>query len=67
MKKKKNMCTMLARMAPSFPGLLDDGESDDKVMTAQYYCVKTANAVGPDNNVVNPQECGAGRACFRPD
>jgi len=32
--------------------------------TAVFWCLNTADAVGPDDGLVHPHECIEGRACF---
>lgn len=32
--------------------------------TAAYWCLKTMGACGPDDQLVEPGQCLAGRACF---
>lgn len=63
--EKKKVCSMLMRVGPRFPGLLDDSEGSERFATAQYQCLKTVNAVGPDFNTVTPEECTAERGCFK--
>jgi len=31
-----------------------------------YWCLRTAEPVGPDDALAHATECGAGRGCFRP-
>jgi hypothetical protein len=33
---------------------------------AQYFCLKTLHAVGPDDDMVSPLACTAERPCFAP-
>ncbi len=35
--------------------------------TAQYWCLETMSAVGPDDAQATPASCRAGRACFSDD
>jgi hypothetical protein len=56
---------MLMRVGPTFPGLLDDSEGDERILTSQYTCLKTANAVGPDNLTAYPDDCGPTRSCYK--
>ncbi|MHC4414705.1 MAG: hypothetical protein ACYS0G_05420 [Planctomycetota bacterium] len=42
------------------PGLVDDS-SDTRV----FFCVKTQESLGPDSEPVSPDDCVAGRSCFR--
>ncbi len=62
---KNKACTYLMRIGPTYPGLLDDSEGDERIATAQYQCLKTTGAVGPDHNTVSPHECKPGRMCFK--
>jgi hypothetical protein len=32
--------------------------------TASYWCLQTMGASGPDDHLVEPKQCLAGRACF---
>ena len=32
--------------------------------TAQYWCLQTMRAVGPDESQVHPENCCGGRGCF---
>ncbi len=43
----------------STPGLVDD-ESDTRV----YFCIKSQDTLGPDNEPVCTKSCTAERACF---
>ncbi|MHC4448024.1 MAG: hypothetical protein ACYSXF_09635 [Planctomycetota bacterium] len=43
------------------PGLVDDS-SDTRV----FFCVKTQDSLGPDNEPVSPGDCVAGRSCYCP-
>ena len=53
------------RVGPTYPGIYDDSEGDERAMTAQYICIKTASAAGPDNNAVYPKICTGERKCFK--
>ena len=61
---KKKACAKLMRIGPSYPGLLDESETSERHATAQYQCLKTVSAVGPDHNVATPQECDPSRSCY---
>lgn len=65
MKKAKHHCKMLMKMGPVYPGILDFEEGDDRILTANFQCLKTGITVGPDNNVANPEDCNPSRSCFR--
>jgi hypothetical protein len=50
-------------------GTLEGGENpwyllDEALMT--YWCLRSMNAVGPDESYVEPRKCTAGRSCFCP-
>jgi len=62
---KKKSCMMLMRIGPTFPGLLDESLGTEKLAVAQYQCLKTVSAIGPDHNTVSPQECTAKRSCYK--
>ncbi|MBN1478660.1 hypothetical protein EH223_17005 [candidate division KSB1 bacterium] len=62
---KKTACAMLMRVGPTYPGLLDESETSERHATAQYKCLRTAGAVGPDNNIVSPSECTFSRSCYK--
>lgn len=34
--------------------------------TAHYWCVQTMRTIGPDDQLVTPDQCCAGRGCFEP-
>jgi hypothetical protein len=65
MDKNIKFCTMIMKEGPRYPGMLHNEEGDERILTAQYKCLQTANAVGPDNNVVRPDLCQSGRGCFK--
>ena len=62
---KNKACRYLMRIGPTFPGLLDDTEGDERFATAQYQCLKTTGAVGPDFNTATPEQCSHGRMCYK--
>jgi hypothetical protein len=33
--------------------------------TAVYWCLRTMQTIGPDDTFAHPQQCCAGRECFR--
>jgi hypothetical protein len=66
MKELKKYCTMLMKVGPRYPGLLDFSEGDQRIITAQFKCLQTATAIGPDNKKAHPNSCqNAARSCFR--
>jgi hypothetical protein len=42
------------------PGMVD-AESSTRI----YFCTRTQEQLGPDDEPVNPRQCCDGRACFR--
>ncbi|MHC5007060.1 MAG: hypothetical protein ACYTGF_06845 [Planctomycetota bacterium] len=40
------------------------GMVDDSSDTRVFFCVKTFEALGPDDQPVSPGECAPGRSCF---
>ena len=67
MKGDQKICVMLTRVAPTYPGLLDDSEGDERVLSSQYSCLKTATPVGPDHDVADPEACNSARGCYKED
>jgi hypothetical protein len=39
-------------------------ESDILDASQHCWCRKTMQAIGPDGEIVDPEDCGPGRACF---
>jgi hypothetical protein len=65
--EKKATCSKM-RVKNSF-GMVESGGSDWSGIydpNAQYWCTKTAGAIGPDNKFVGPENCIFGRKCFQP-
>jgi len=49
-------------------GMIESGDSqwfgiDDA--NTQFWCTRSAGAVGPDNGIVGAKECVEGRKCFK--
>jgi hypothetical protein len=65
--KTKDLPCRYLRAKNSFGMLEVGGKSwsgvDDP--NAQYWCVRTAGAIGPDNGIVSARVCRFGRKCFR--
>jgi hypothetical protein len=40
------------------------GMTDDSSSTRVFWCTKTQNCLGPDNEAVAPDSCSQGRACY---
>lgn len=55
--KAKNSFGMLEQGGESWAGIEDPN--------AQYWCIRTAGAIGPDNGLVGPDVCVRGRKCYR--
>lgn len=64
MRNDKPVCAKFMSKATQVPDLLNHMDEQEFAMTAQYTCLKTANVVGPDNNVVDPEACQSSRKCF---
>jgi hypothetical protein len=65
------VCAML-RTKTSFGGyVLDEDDQSDwqqgTSSTAVYWCLKTMDMAGPDDDFVDPRCCRAGRTCYRAD
>jgi len=52
----------------------DDGDSGDSPSwqdgnstTAVFWCLKTMDTCGPDDDIAHAKSCRHGRACFRSD
>ena len=47
-------------------GMLEDGSNWSGIEdpNATFWCIKSAGAIGPDNGVVGPKQCMAGRTCY---
>jgi hypothetical protein len=45
----------------STPGLVDDSSD-----TTVYFCTKTQEQLGPDDEPVSPADCSGQRSCFCP-
>ena len=64
MRNEKPICAKFMSKATQVPDLLRHMEEQEFALTAQYTCLKTANVVGPDNTVVDPESCQPTRRCF---
>ncbi len=49
---------MYVDMRQTTPGLVDDS-SDTRI----FFCTKTQDQFGPDNEPVSPKDCGKSRSC----
>jgi len=65
MELHKPHCTMIMRVSPKYPGPVEFTDDDERSLTSQYICLRTATAVGPDSDIVEPAECHPGRPCYK--
>lgn len=40
------------------------GMVDNTSDTRTFFCIKTFDNLGPDNNPVDPEECSSSRSCY---
>jgi hypothetical protein len=61
------VCSML-RTKTAFGGYIIDGDEtqwqDGESSTAVYWCLKTMDTAGPDDEFAHPDLCRAGRSCY---
>jgi hypothetical protein len=57
-------CRKFSSKATQIPDLLKHLSAEEFALTAQFTCLKTGTPVGPDNNIVSPDDCAAGRPCY---
>ena len=63
---ENNFCKFLKAKSPYGP--VEGGENPWYLLDESntiFWCVKSAGAAGPDNGLVGPAACQAGRKCFR--
>lgn len=60
------ICKHLRTKASYIPDLRDEHYMEVHHAYNHYFCLKTLHAVGPDDDIVCPEECTSKRACFRP-
>jgi hypothetical protein len=58
------VCQNLRTKASYIPDLRDEFYMEMHHPYSQYFCLKTLHAVGPDDDVVCPEDCGTHRRCF---
>jgi hypothetical protein len=66
---KKRVCRML-RTKNSFASYANVDEvpwQEGESTTAVYWCLRTMETAGPDDDYAHPSACRVGRSCFRPD
>jgi len=57
-------CCMIMRVSPKHPGPVEYTKDDERAITSQYICARTAMPVGPDRDTVQPETCLPGRSCY---
>lgn len=60
------VCKNLRTKASYVPDLRDEFYMENHHPYSQYHCVKTLRAIGPDDDIVCPEECTAKRSCYVP-
>lgn len=58
------ICRHLRTKASYVPALRSDAYMQEQHPTAQYFCLRTLHAVGPDDKSVCPEDCTTRRVCF---
>lgn len=43
----------------------EDNWRSESSCTYQYWCLRTMNSTGPDNNLVSPATCNLSRNCYK--
>ena len=72
---KPQVCRMLRTKTAFGSYMLETDEAgndqpswqDGNSTTAVFWCLKTMDTVGPDDDVAHAKSCRPGRECFRPD
>ncbi len=60
------LCRYLRTRTWLSPDAFGEGDPTRSPSTAQYWCLKTMRASGPDGALVIPEECTDERICFEP-
>jgi len=64
------VCAML-RTKTAFGSYVTDGDDSEwhegNSSTAVFWCLKTMDMAGPDDDFVHPHACRMGRVCYRAD
>lgn len=60
-----SICKSLRTKKSYVPALQEKGYLEEQDPYAQYFCVKTLHAVGPDDGMVCPGACTEERSCFQ--
>jgi len=66
MSNPQSLCRHLRTKASYVPALQSDDYLEASHPTAQYWCLKTTEGLGPDRRLVCPEECKPPRVCFEP-
>jgi hypothetical protein len=59
------VCPMLRTKTAFGTFVGHDPWQEGKSSTAVYWCLRTMETVGPDENLAEPQNCCAGRSCYQ--
>jgi hypothetical protein len=59
------ICRNLRTKASYVPGIRTETYLIESDSMAQYWCIKTMKAIGPDDKFVVPEECNTARKCFK--
>ena len=60
------ICKYMRTKASYVPDLQDPVYLEREDPYHQYFCLKTLHNIGPDDDVVCPEECTRKRICFEP-
>ena len=58
------ICNHLRTKASYVPALRSETYMQEQHPSAQYFCLRTLHAYGPDDKSVCPEDCTSARACF---
>ena len=60
------LCKYIRTKASYVPDLQDPLFLEQEDPYHQYYCLKTLHNIGPDDDIVCPEECTSKRDCYAP-
>ncbi|MFQ5641411.1 MAG: hypothetical protein ACE5IR_25820 [bacterium] len=60
------MCKSMRTKASYIPDMQDEHYMEVHHPYNQYFCLNTLHNVGPDDDVVCPEDCTPNRVCFEP-
>ncbi|MCH8125630.1 hypothetical protein IIC38_06680 [candidate division KSB1 bacterium] len=60
------ICKSMRTKASYVPDMLDEHYMEVHHPYNQYFCLKTLHPIGPDDDVVCPEDCTPNRVCFQP-